>query len=123
VNVDAGRIQHAVEAFVQHLLSRAQSGEVIHVRALPGPSGVRVEVRREGSPLSDEDAALVFAHQERAFREKKLEDALRIHLARQEVEVHGGSVGVETDREGTTLFFTLPVALPPELGPPAPFQS
>jgi signal transduction histidine kinase len=123
LNIDGGRIQHAVEAFVQHLLARSQSGEVIHVRALPSPSGVRVEVRREGSPLSDEEAGLVFSHQERAFREKKLEDALRVHLARQEVEVHGGSVGVETDREGTTLFFTLPVELSTELGPPASLQS
>jgi two-component system OmpR family sensor kinase len=123
VNIDAGRIQHAVEAFVQHLLARSQTGEVIHVRALPGPSELRVEVRREGSPLSDEEAAQVFSHQERAFREKKLEDALRVHLARQEVEVHGGTVGVETDREGTTLFFTLPVELPQELGPQAPMQS
>jgi len=123
VNVDGGRVQHAVEAFVQHLLLRSQSGEVIHVRAMPGPSGVRVEVRREGSALSEEEAALVFSHQERAFREKKLEDALRLHLARQEIEVHGGRVGVETDGEGTTLFFTLPVELSSELGPPAPLQS
>ena len=123
VNIDAGRIQHAVEAFIQHLLSRSQSGEVIHVRALPSGSRVRVEVRREGSPLSDEEAGQVFSHQERAFREKKLEDALRVHLARQEVEVHGGSVGVETDRESTTLYFTLPVELAAELGPPATLQS
>jgi two-component system OmpR family sensor kinase len=122
VNIDAGRIQHAVEAFVQHLLARSQPGEVIHVRALSGPAGLRVEVRREGAPLSDEEAALVFAHQERAFREKKLEDALRVHLAHQEVEVHGGTVGVETDGEGTTLYFTLPVELPAEHAPPAPMQ-
>jgi signal transduction histidine kinase len=122
VNVDGGRVQHAVEAFLQHLLARSASGEVIHVRAVTDPSGVRVEVRREGSPLSQEEADLVFSHQERAFREKKLEDALRVHLARQEVEVHGGSVGVETDEEGTTLFFTLPVERSPELAPPAPFQ-
>jgi signal transduction histidine kinase len=123
VNVDGGRIQHAVEAFVQHLVARAQSGEVIHVSAQPDPGGVRVAVRREGSPVSEEEAALVFSHQERAFREKKLEDALRIHLARQEVEVHGGRVGVETDGEGTTLFFTLPVELAQELAPPASLQS
>ncbi len=122
VNVDGGRIQHAVEALVLHLVSRAQSGEVIHVRALPDPAGVRVEARREGSPLSDEEAGLVFAHQERAFREKKLEDALRVHLARQEVEVHGGRVGVETDGQGTTLFFTLPVELTRELASPASLQ-
>ncbi|MDY7224828.1 sensor histidine kinase [Hyalangium rubrum] len=123
VNVDAGRIQHAVEALVQHLMARSQPGEVIHVRALPVPGGLRVEVRREGVPLSEEEAGLVFAHQERAFREKKLEDALRVNLARQEVEVHGGSVGVETDRAGTTLFFTLPLELSQELAPPASLQT
>jgi two-component system OmpR family sensor kinase len=123
VNVDSGRIQHAIEAFVQHLvLKGGESGGLIRVRALPVPAGVRVEVRREGAPLSEEEAALVFSHQERAFREKKLEDALRVHLARQEVEVHGGSVGVETDGGGTTLFFMLPVELPQELGSPAAFQ-
>ncbi len=123
VDVDGGRIQHAVEAFVQHHLARAQSGEAIHVRTRSGPSHVRVEVRREAMPISTEDAALVFQHQERAFREKKLEDALRVHLARQEVEVHGGRVGVEIDEGGTTLFLTLPVERPRELAPSASFQS
>jgi signal transduction histidine kinase len=122
VEIDAGRIQHAVEAFVQHHLLRAQPGEQIHVRAVPGSLGVRVEVRREGPPLSDEETALVFGHQERAFREKKLEDPLRLHLARQEVEVHGGGVGVETDAGGTTLFLTLPGGVSRELAPPASLQ-
>ncbi|HVG57080.1 MAG TPA: sensor histidine kinase, partial [Hyalangium sp.] len=64
----------------------------------------------------------VFSHQERAFQEKKLEDALRLHLARQEVEVHGGTVGVETDAGGTTLFLTLPAGLSQELAPSAAAQ-
>ncbi|KFE62167.1 sensor histidine kinase [Hyalangium minutum] len=122
VELDAGRIQHAVESFIQHHLLRAQPGERILVHAIPEGDQVRVEVRREGLPLSEEDMALVFSHQERAFREKKLEDALRIHLARLEVEVHGGNVGVETDATGTTLFFTLPSVLSEELAPPASAQ-
>ncbi len=122
VDIDADRIQHAVEAFVQHHLLRAQPGEHIHVRAVPEASGVRIEVRREGQPLSEEDTSLVFQHQERAFREKKLEDPLRLHLARQEVEVHGGSVGAKTDAKGTTLFLTLPMRASQELAPPAAAQ-
>jgi two-component system OmpR family sensor kinase len=122
VEIDAGRIQHAVEAFVQHHLVRAQPGEYIHVRAVPEASGVRIEVRREGQPLSEEETALVFRHQERAFREKKLEDPLRLYLALQEVEVHGGSVGVETDTGGTTLFLILPAGASRELAPPATVQ-
>ncbi|WP_224245194.1 sensor histidine kinase [Hyalangium gracile] len=122
VDIDGGRIQHAVEAFVLHQLSRAQPDEYIHVRAVPEATGIRIEVRREGLPLSEEDSALVFQHEERAFREKKLEDPLRLHLARQEVEVHGGSVGVETDATGTTLFLTLPGGVSRELAPPAAAQ-
>lgn len=122
VEIDGGRIQHAVEAFVLHQVSRAQPEEYIHVRAVPVDSGIRIEVRREGMPLSDEDSALVFQHQERAFREKKLEDPLRMHLARQEVEVHGGSVGVETDPRGSTLFILLPQMISRELAPPAAAQ-
>lgn len=122
VNIDAGRIQHAVEAFVLYHVARAQTGEVIHVRAIPEVPGVRVEVRREGPPLSEEEAGLVFQHEERAFREKKLEDPLRTRLALQEVEVHGGQVGVETDAGGTTLFLTLPGELSRQLAPSAPLQ-
>jgi two-component system OmpR family sensor kinase len=122
VDIDGGRIQHAVESFVQHHLLRAQPGERIHVHAIPMGEAVRVEVRREGLPLSEEDIAMVFSHQERAFREKKLEDALRLHLARQEVEVHGGIVGVETDAGGTTLFLTVPAGLSQELAPSAAAQ-
>ena len=37
--------------------------------------------------------------------------ALRLGLARQEVEALGGSVGVMTDVGGTTLYLTIPIAL------------
>ncbi|WP_164017088.1 sensor histidine kinase [Pyxidicoccus trucidator] len=123
VAVDGARIQHAVESFIQYQLLRAQAGEVIHLRVRPSPPHVRVEVRREGVPLSDDDASAVFLREERAFREKKLEDPLRIYLARQEVEAHGGGVGVETDRAGSTLFLTLFLAPSAELGPPASMQA
>lgn len=122
LELDGGRIQHAVEAFLQHQLAHARAGEEIHVRAAAAPTGVRVDVRRVGAPISEEEASRVFLREERAFREKKLEDALRVFLARQEVELHGGLVGVETDTGGTTLFLTLPAAAPRELGPPLGMQ-
>jgi two-component system, OmpR family, sensor kinase len=116
LNIDGGRIQHAVEAFVLYQLGRSHAGERILVRAQPGHAGIRVEVQREGQPLSQEEAELVFQREARAFREKKLEDPLRIHLALQEVEVHGGRVGVETDTASTTLYLSLPGSLSQELG-------
>ena len=123
VDIDGGRIQHAVEAFIQYHLAHAQPGEEIHVGARATPAGgLRVDVRRRGSPMSEEEAAFVFQREERAFREKKLEDPLRIFLARQEVEMHGGLVGVETDVGGATLFFTLPTGISPELAPPVGVQ-
>ncbi|MCP3062407.1 HAMP domain-containing histidine kinase [Myxococcus sp. K38C18041901] len=123
VSVDGARIQHALEAFILYQLSRAQAGEVIHLRIHPGAPRVRVEVRREGVPLSDEDASVVFRREERAFREKKLEDPLRIYLARQEVEAHGGSVGVETDPSGSSLFITLTAVPGAVLAEPAALQA
>lgn len=111
VEVDGGRVQHAVEAFIRHHLLRAQPGEQLRVRAWPEGGHLRVEVRRDGAPLSREETALAFAREERAFREKKLEDPLRLGLARQEVEALGGSVGVTADAGGTTLYLTLPIAL------------
>nr|WP_239470868.1 HAMP domain-containing sensor histidine kinase [Archangium violaceum] len=111
VEVDAGRVQHAVEAFIRHHLLHVQPGEQLRVRARPEDGGLRVEVRRDGVPPSEEETALTFAREERAFREKKLEDPLRLGLARQEIEALGGSVGVTTDEGGTTLFLTLPIAL------------
>ncbi|WP_239014315.1 sensor histidine kinase [Archangium violaceum] len=116
VDVDGGRVQHAVEAFLRHHLLRAKAGEQLRVRVRPEGSSLRVEVRRDGVPLSDEEAELTFAREERAFREKKLEDPLRLGLARQEVEALGGSVGVTTDAGGTTLFLTLPIALASSVG-------
>ncbi len=112
VELDAGRVQHAVESFIRHHLLRAQPGEQVRVRMLTDGGQARVEVRRDGVPLAHEEAALLFSREERAFREKKLEDALRLRLALQEVETLGGSVGVTTDEGGTTLYFTLPPALP-----------
>ncbi len=111
VEVDGGRVQHAVEAFIRHHLLHVQPGEQLRVRARPEDGGLRVEVRRDGVPPSEEETALTFAREERAFREKKLEDPLRLGLARQEIEALGGSVGVTADEGGITLFLTLPIAL------------
>ncbi|MFB1479759.1 HAMP domain-containing sensor histidine kinase [Corallococcus sp. RDP092CA] len=123
VRVDAGRIQHAVEAFLHHLLGRAQPGESLHVRAERLGHQVRVEVRREGAAVPEEDIHAVFQCEARAFRERKLEDPLRVFLARQEVEAHGGQVGARADAGGTTLYLTLPLSLPEELGHPAGWQA
>jgi two-component system OmpR family sensor kinase len=116
VDVDAGRVQHAVEAFIRHQLLRAQAGEQLRVRVVPQGQWLRVEVRRDGVPVPDEELALVFSREERAFREKKLEDPLRLALAQQEVEALGGSVGVSTDEGGTTLYLSLPAALATSAG-------
>jgi two-component system, OmpR family, sensor kinase len=123
VEVDGGRIQHAVEAFVHHHLGRAQPGEALHVRAALLGHQVRVEVRRDGAPVPEEDMSAVFQCEARALRERKLEDPLRVFLARQEVEAHGGQVGALTDAGGSTLFLTLPVPLAGELGHPAGWQA
>ncbi|WP_338023631.1 HAMP domain-containing sensor histidine kinase [Archangium primigenium] len=111
VDVDAGRVQHAVEAFLRHHLLRAQAGEQLRVRVRSEGAWLRVEVRRDGVPLTPEELALTFVREERAFQEKKLEDSLRMALARQEVEVLGGAVDASTDAGGTTLSLTLPIAL------------
>jgi signal transduction histidine kinase len=116
VEVDGGRVQHAVEAFIRHHLLRVQPGEQLRVRAWPEGGRLRVEVRRDGVPPSDEEIALTFAREERAFREKKLEDPLRLGLARQEIEALGGSVGVTADAGGSTLYLTLPIALASSAG-------
>lgn len=116
VDVDGGRVQHAVEAFIRHQLLRAQVGEQLRVRVLPQGQWLRVEVRRDGVPLPDEEMALVFAREERAFLEKKLEDPLRLALAQQEVEALGGSVGVTSDAGGTTLYLTLSAELASSAG-------
>lgn len=116
VDVDAGRVQHAVESFIRHHLLRAQPGEQLRVRLHSLGDRLRVEVRRDGAPVPPDEVALTFEREERAFREKKLEDALRLGLARQEVEALGGTVGVSSDEGGTTLFLTLPVALASSAG-------
>ncbi|PTL78368.1 histidine kinase [Vitiosangium sp. GDMCC 1.1324] len=116
VDVDGGRVQHAVEAFIRHHLLRAQAGEQLRVRVRPEGDHLRVEVRRDGVPLTQEEAALAFSREERAFQEKKLEDPLRLMLARQEVEALGGSVGMTTDAGGTTLYLTIPIALASSAG-------
>ena len=111
VDVDAGRVQHAVESFIRHHLLRAQPGEQLRIRVQSLGERLRVEVRRDGVPIPHEELPLTFAREERAFQEKKLEDAQRMSLARQELEAMGGGVGVGSDAGGTTLYLTLPVPL------------
>lgn len=107
--VDAGRLSHALAALVHHQLARAQPGERVVLRARAEDGAVRVEVRRHGTPEPQDEVAQLFERELRALRERRVENAQRLWLARAEALFHGGDVTATTDDGGTTLTLRLPV--------------
>ena len=109
LHMDAGRLTHALSALMAHQLARAQTGEHVRVRASVADGAVRVDVRRRGTPEPQEELEHLFDHERRALRERRVEDAQRLWLARAEVQLHGGELTCSNDDGGTTLTLRLPV--------------
>lgn len=110
VPLDAAAFEHAATAFLENGIARSDHGSQVRMVARADAGGVRVEVIDRGPPVLDPDAA--FDRERRTLAEGKLSYGFRLALARDEIELLHGHVGVEGRNEGTAFFFTLPLETP-----------
>jgi len=119
MRLDATRMVEALTAIVLSAVRFTEEGEV-HVRAtLPAPGDrLRVDVETSGrSAQSSEREKLfeAFRHADRARRHGSL--GLGLALARSIVELHQGSIDVDTLQEGGMVFHVF-LPMPEEAIPP-----
>ncbi|HLL53887.1 MAG TPA: HAMP domain-containing sensor histidine kinase [Myxococcaceae bacterium] len=107
--VDKEAFEHALAAFLEHGLSRAEPGGQVLLTAAVKNGVLRVEVADSGPELSEGESRHIFDRDRRTTAEGKLGSGFRLALARAQVASHGGSVGVERRGERTVFYFTLPL--------------
>ncbi|HEY6221271.1 MAG TPA: HAMP domain-containing sensor histidine kinase, partial [Candidatus Eisenbacteria bacterium] len=122
---DPDRLAQVLSNLVGNALQHGKRGRPITVVARADAVAVLVEVHNEGSPIPRAALANIFEPMVRHARGDRDSAStslgLGLHIARELVLAHGGSVSVaSTARDGTTFSVRLPLrsaATPPSLDP------
>ncbi len=117
VIIDHDRITQVLTNYLSNALKYSQADKPVRIWLEKMESYVRVLVRDEGPGLSSEEQEQIWECFYQAPGVKVLSGSgvglgLGLHISRTIIERHQGQVGVESKRgEGSTFWFTLPLAL------------
>jgi PAS domain S-box-containing protein len=120
VDADATRIEQVVNNLVTNALKYTPEGRRVEVRLAREGAEAVLEVRDHGLGIP---AALLprifdlFVQGERTLDRRAGGLGIGLTLVRRLVELHGGTVGVESSSEGSTFRVRLPAMEPPALQP------
>ncbi|HMC39696.1 MAG TPA: HAMP domain-containing sensor histidine kinase [Acidimicrobiales bacterium] len=110
VQADAGLLARAVACLVDNAVSYSPPGGTIRLSATAGQAGVRIAVRDSGPGIDPADHERIFA----AFEHGgpgRAGTGIGLALARRLVELHGGTLSLESrPGEGSQFFIDLPAA-------------
>jgi signal transduction histidine kinase len=106
---DRVRLEQVVANLLRNALIYGR-GEPIDLRVTAGPSALRLEVEDRGIGVRDEDRARIFEPFERAVSPRNYGGlGLGLHIARQIVQAHGGTIQVQSRAgQGSTFTIELP---------------
>lgn len=114
VQVDCDRLQQVVCNLVGNAMKFTPAGGRITISARAAAAEgdeVQVSVKDTGAGMSAADLERIFEPYWQAQRTASLGAGLGLKIAKGIIEAHGGRIWVESALgEGTTFFFTLPVA-------------
>jgi signal transduction histidine kinase len=114
VSCDLGLIERVLTNLVENAVRHTPPGGVILLDIEPEERGVRITVADTGEGIAAEDLPRIF---ERFYRADRSRDrsaggaGLGLAIARQIVDLHGGTLGVESaPGQGARFSFVLPAA-------------
>jgi signal transduction histidine kinase len=111
VKVDCDRVEQVVCNLVGNAMKFTAPGGRISVAARAIGDEILVSVKDTGAGMSAEDLERIFEPYWQAQRTASLGAGLGLKIAKGIVEAHGGRIWAESAvGQGTTFFFTLPVA-------------
>jgi signal transduction histidine kinase len=115
VPMDPARIRQVVLNLIGNAIKFTPEGGQVWLRANASDEMLRVEVEDTGPGISGEDRERIFLEFEQAkigsTGSKPEGTGLGLALAKKLVEMHGGTIGVESEvGKGSTFYFTLPVS-------------
>jgi two-component system OmpR family sensor kinase/two-component system sensor histidine kinase BaeS len=113
LNLDRQRIEQVLRNLLSNALRYTPGGGNVMVKTADEGKFVRIEVRDTGRGISADALPNVFARFWRADKSRSRAQGgtgLGLAIAKQWVEQHGGTIGVESELgKGSTFWFTLPV--------------
>jgi two-component system sensor histidine kinase BaeS len=119
VDGDAGRLAQVIGNMVDNAIRCARPGTDISAGIVRRESSVRVAIHDTGETIDDKTIPHIF---ERFFRADPSRTrrsggaGIGLAIVKELVAAHGGDVGAESDAEGVTVWFELPLR-PPEQDP------
>jgi signal transduction histidine kinase len=112
VRGDLNRLRQVLYNLVENAIKYSADGKPVDVAVTGGDERVRVQVVDRGIGIPGEELSSVFGRFSRASNARKLlicGTGFGLYLARQIVELHGGSISVESaEGEGSTFTVDLP---------------
>jgi signal transduction histidine kinase len=112
---DAGRLSQVVGNIVDNAIRCARPGTAIGVSLARRGQAVRVSVHDIGETIDEHSLPHIF---ERFFRADPSRArgsggaGIGLAIVKELVAAHGGDVGAETDADGVTVWFELPLRAP-----------
>jgi signal transduction histidine kinase len=114
VTADSDKIRVVIQNLIENALKYSNKGSKIIISISKEEKSIRVSVKDNGIGIPNEDKAHIFDkfyRGEKAKSIKTLGTGLGLYTAKKIIDAHGGQINFESkDNDGTTFFFTLPIA-------------
>jgi PAS domain S-box-containing protein len=108
INIDGVRVEEAVTNLVDNAIKYGPADKPIEVHIAQDANAVRVSVRDHGTGIDPKDRERIFEAFQRANPDSR-GVGLGLHIAREIVRLHGGSLEVgDADGGGAMFVMTLP---------------
>lgn len=114
VKADPDKIRVVIQNLIENAIKYSESGDKVIVSAGVEGDFVRISVKDSGIGIPEEDKPQIFGkfyRGEKAKAEHSFGSGLGLYTAKKIIEAHGGEMSFDSkDDQGTTFFFTLPIA-------------
>jgi signal transduction histidine kinase len=114
VRGDKERLASVVSVFIENAVAYTPDGGSIAIKVIPAKDQIRFQVTDTGIGVTDEEQRHIFKKFYRTDRARRADTegvGLGLHMAKNIIERHKGSIGVESNGigQGSTFWFTLPL--------------
>lgn len=111
LNADRDKLLQAIRNLVDNASRYAPEGSVIRIRSRREAGAIKVSFSNTGESIAADALPLLFQRFYRTDRSRSREAGgagIGLAIVKELIEAHGGQVGAESDREQTTVWFSLP---------------
>ena len=114
VTADPDKIRVVLQNLIENALKYSNEGSKIIISISKEEENIRVAVKDNGIGIPESDRANIFDKFYRGEKAKSIKTfgtGLGLYTAKKIIDAHGGQINFESkDKDGTTFFFTLPIA-------------